>query len=202
MLQKPVTLRTLILNKNYTPASLWSLTPATKFARKELPDFLLGKKTVVCWYPRKVLTPSRDDLYWPSVVIDYSKKIEPGNKVPRLQKSLLYYRDLGQCIFCEQEMTEKQTTIEHIIPRSKGGPNTWDNVGACCERCNRMKGDSLPVGKWKPIRKPWFPTFTQLHECRRKMPIIIYDKQWLQFLNDWKGEVIVKNHLKVEEDEE
>jgi len=55
-------------------------------------------------------------------------------------RSLIYKRDDYECQYCG---SKKDLTIDHIIPRSRGGKDTWENLVACCYKCNTKKGDSL-----------------------------------------------------------
>lgn len=61
-------------------------------------------------------------------------------KVPPVNRREVLRRDNHACQYCG---STKKLTIDHVIPRSKGGQHTWDNVVAACERCNSLKGDRL-----------------------------------------------------------
>lgn len=49
------------------------------------------------------------------------------------------------CVYCHKKLDEKTVTIDHIIPRSKGGTNDLSNLVACCKGCNGQKQDFLPL---------------------------------------------------------
>lgn len=55
-------------------------------------------------------------------------------------RSLIYKRDDHECQYCG---SKKELTIDHIIPRSRGGKDTWENLVACCYKCNIKKGNLL-----------------------------------------------------------
>jgi 5-methylcytosine-specific restriction endonuclease McrA len=59
-------------------------------------------------------------------------------KLPSVSRRELLRRDGHRCQYCG---SAKQLTIDHVIPRSKGGTHTWDNVAIACETCNHKKGD-------------------------------------------------------------
>ena len=63
---------------------------------------------------------------------------ERGWKVPPVNRKEILRRDKHQCQYCGNK---KKLTIDHVIPRSKGGKHTWDNVVIACESCNSRKGD-------------------------------------------------------------
>jgi hypothetical protein len=56
----------------------------------------------------------------------------------------IFKRDNNICQYCSKELDTSTATIDHILPRSKGGIHEWTNVVACCLRCNRKKGDRTP----------------------------------------------------------
>ncbi|MBD2576857.1 HNH endonuclease [Oscillatoria sp. FACHB-1406] len=62
-------------------------------------------------------------------------------KVPPVNRREVLRRDAHRCQYCG---STKKLTLDHVIPRSKGGKHTWDNVVTACERCNSQKGDRTP----------------------------------------------------------
>ena len=63
-------------------------------------------------------------------------------KVPPVTRRELLRRDHHTCQYCG---SHKQLTIDHVLPRSRGGAHTWDNVVTACEPCNLKKRDRTPV---------------------------------------------------------
>ena len=83
----------------------------------------------------------------PSFVLHVSEHIrltqgdrERRWKVPPVSRREVFRRDQHICQYCGNT---KRLTIDHVIPRSKGGTHTWDNVVTACESCNSAKGDRL-----------------------------------------------------------
>lgn len=185
-----VNLRTLVLNNNYMPVSIFPnlfVIPAEDAIHR----ILGGSCDAVFYYDRPILTPSRSDLYWPSVIVNRNGK--SFKKTVKLSKATLYYRDGGKCFWCERAMTIDEVTRDHVVPTSRGGNDTWDNVVCSCHDCNHEKGDHPPTGKWNPKnKKVYTPTFFDLLEIRKKHPLIVDSRDWLQFLPEWTGEVIVR----------
>lgn len=62
-------------------------------------------------------------------------------KVPRVNRREVLRRDHHSCQYCG---SGKRLTLDHVIPRSRGGLHSWDNVVTACERCNSFKGDQTP----------------------------------------------------------
>ena len=56
----------------------------------------------------------------------------------------IFERDKNTCQYCGEVFERKDLNLDHVIPRSKGGPHTWENVVAACRRCNTRKEDRLP----------------------------------------------------------
>jgi 5-methylcytosine-specific restriction endonuclease McrA len=74
-----------------------------------------------------------------------------------LTRQNIFKRDRHKCQYCG---TKKDLTLDHMIPRSKGGKSTWNNLVTACKRCNARKGDSTPeqAGMHPEIR-PYRPTY-------------------------------------------
>lgn len=66
------------------------------------------------------------------------------NQVPTLTKEMLLARDRHICAYCAQRFRNDQLDMEHIIPRSKGGADSWMNLVAACKACNNRKADRTP----------------------------------------------------------
>lgn len=69
-------------------------------------------------------------------------------RIPRQTRAIsrknILLRDQYTCQYCNQRFGAGDLTLDHVIPRSRGGANTWENLVACCLRCNNLKGDRLP----------------------------------------------------------
>ena len=180
-------LRTLVLNADYHPISLFPLH--TIPVEDAVTRLFNGTCQLVFEHDRKILTPSLD-MRWPSVIarID-TRRVKERVK---LGAEGLYYRDHGKCAYCESSLTLKSITFDHVVPKSKGGNYSWDNLVSACPTCNLLKGDHPPVGRWTPKRKPYKPTYYQLLSNRKKFPITIDDESWIQFIGKWDAPITVK----------
>jgi 5-methylcytosine-specific restriction endonuclease McrA len=72
-----------------------------------------------------------------------------------LTRRAVFARDGSRCVYC----SAPATSLDHVIPRSRGGRHTWDNVVSCCRRCNHAKGDRV-IGElgWRLHSLPAAPT--------------------------------------------
>jgi len=93
----------------------------------------------------------------------------------------IFARDGNRCQYCGRRFPTHELSIDHVIPRSRGGKSTWDNVVCCCLECNVKKGGRTPEeAGMKLIAKPTKP---------KRSPIIglkLTDKRyasWKQFLD-------------------
>jgi len=72
-----------------------------------------------------------------------------------LTRRAVFARDGGRCAYC----TSSANTIDHVMPRSRGGRHVWENVVAACTRCNHVKADrTLAELGWRLRRRPQAPT--------------------------------------------
>ncbi len=176
-------LRTLVLHADYTPVSLFPLytIPAEDAIRRVL------EKTATQIADHRPILTQNHTLKWPSVIVN--KRTYRRRQEVLLRHETLYYRDHGICAYCEKELRPSNITCDHVIPRHHGGHHGWDNVVACCQKCNAEKADKLPRGIWKPKITPYKPTLGELMARRRKFPISVANENWMDYLGPWEGAV-------------
>tara|TARA_X000000950_G_C13687800_1_gene566733 strand:- start:325 stop:777 length:453 start_codon:yes stop_codon:yes gene_type:complete len=84
--------------------------------------------------------------------------IHQSKKTVKFSRFNILYRDNFQCQYCTKQFHHKDLTLDHIIPTSRGGRNTWDNVVAACSKCNSKKGSkSVSEAGMKLMKKPKRP---------------------------------------------
>lgn len=127
--------RTLLLDSSWRPLK------AISWKRAILLD-LEGRIDVVEYYEDVVRTP-HTEFPLPAVVRlrQYLRLYRRGVAFSRRNVLL---RDRFQCQYCGEEPGAKQLTIDHVMPRSRGGRTSWDNVVTACGECNRRKGSRTP----------------------------------------------------------
>lgn len=89
------------------------------------------------------------------------------DKVPQLSTRFnrrnLFARDNNQCQYCSRVLPSSQLSIDHVRPRSQDGQTTWENVVACCVKCNTKKGGRTPQqAHMKLLRPPRRPSSNPL----------------------------------------
>ena len=189
MSSKLIGLNTLVLNSNYMPINMVPME--TIPVEDAITRVFNGTCHVVENFDRKIKTADRNmDLYWPAVIArNDSKTVKTQVK---MTDENLYYRDHGLCQYCHKEITMKETTFDHVNPKSKGGVLSWTNAVCACGPCNSKKDNLPPVGIWKPRRMPFKPTYHQLLEARKKFPLSIDHESWLNYIPKWEAEVKIR----------
>lgn len=122
----------LVLNYDFTPLNV------TTFRR----GFILvdkGKAEVVR-SDDKPITNGYKTFVRP-LIIRLLKYIKYYTKNVSPTRNRIYKRDGNQCVYCG---SKKQLTIDHLIPKSRGGKNEWTNLATCCFKCNIKKADRTP----------------------------------------------------------
>ena len=87
-----------------------------------------------------------------------------ARRVPpiRLSRQNLMLRDELRCQYCGDTFPEHRLDIDHVVPRSRGGPNAWDNLVTSCLSCNRRKGAKTPSEARMPLlRQPKAPRWSR-----------------------------------------
>ncbi len=178
MSASPESCPALVLNADfrplsYFPLSLWPWQEAIKAV-------FLDRVNIVSEYERVVRSPSFE-MRLPSVIA--LKEFVPMERRPAFTRFNVFLRDRFTCQYCEQPFPAQELTFDHIVPRSKGGRTTWDNVVTACQSCNLLKGDRLPQqAHMYPKRKPTQPTSFQLQENGRAFPPNFLHQSWRDFL--------------------
>ncbi len=98
-----------------------------------------------------------------------------------LSRKNILLRDRNTCQYCGTVLGSSELTLDHVVPRSRGGVSTWENLVACCHSCNRRKGNQSPTeAGMKLMREP--RTFT-LHTSRHIMRLLGHsDDKWRKYL--------------------
>jgi 5-methylcytosine-specific restriction endonuclease McrA len=98
-----------------------------------------------------------------------------------LSRKNILLRDRNTCQYCCKVMSSGELTLDHVMPRSRGGLSTWENLVACCHECNRRKGNHLAhEANMKLLREP---RPFNLHTSRHIMRLMGHsDSKWRKYL--------------------
>jgi 5-methylcytosine-specific restriction endonuclease McrA len=132
---KPTGGRVLVLNATFEPINVCTVRRATVLVLKDRAE---------------IIERSDRDLHAQTFTMPRPIVIRLMTyvRVPRdahrrkITRRAVFARDRWTCQYCGG--VRGTLTLDHVIPRSRGGPSTWDNIVTCCAPCNRRKGDRLP----------------------------------------------------------
>jgi 5-methylcytosine-specific restriction endonuclease McrA len=124
--------RALVLNATYEPLSVVPVRRAIVLVLRERADVLASNGKT--WHSEHMRLSS------PSVIrLRHFVKIPYARRVP-LNRKTVFQRDAFRCQYCGGQAEN----LDHVVPKSQGGTHTWENVVACCRRCNTKKGGRTP----------------------------------------------------------
>ena len=150
-------MKVLVLNMDYSPINITTLQRGFNLVFK-------GKAEVVSHANKKPIITERKSYRRPTVIRLLRYIYLPFKKV-NLSRQNIFRRDDHKCVYCG---VQKNLTLDHVIPKSKGGKNTarlWSfNLVTCCGDCNVKKGDkSLKESGMIMRHKPFKPTYDQIY---------------------------------------
>lgn len=126
-------MRTLILNAGYEPLAVVSFKRAVVL--------VLNQKATVLAHDAEHPVLSHSGSYErPSVILLTRYVRIPNSRLLPVSRRGVLRRDSQRCAYCGATAS----TIDHVVPRSRGGADTWENLVAACLRCNNKKGDRTP----------------------------------------------------------
>ncbi|QQY09866.1 MAG: HNH endonuclease [Candidatus Xiphinematobacter sp.] len=137
--------------------------------------------------PRMVHTVSLKILI-PSIVVLLLFDKFPRREV-KLTRRSVFERDKNRCQYCGKIFRHANLSLDHVLPRDRGGRTTWENVVCCCISCNTRKGNRLPhEARMQLTRKPRCPKWIPSNNVSSP---IEHPKNWQHFVNltDWNVEL-------------
>lgn len=123
----------LVLNSSYEPLNVCSVRRAHVLVFK-------GKAEVIEVADRPLRSATKS-WPWPHVIRLLTYVRVPRAVQRRISRRALFARDGWRCQYCG---STGRLTLDHVVPRSRGGDSVWENVVASCAPCNHRKGDRLP----------------------------------------------------------
>jgi 5-methylcytosine-specific restriction endonuclease McrA len=123
-------MRTLVLNAGYEPLGVVSF-------RRAIMLVLNQKATILEQNDELKVRSATGEYELPSVILLARYVRVPGSRNIPVSRRGVLRRDSNRCAYC----SKSATTIDHVQPKSRGGTDSWENLVACCLRCNNKKGD-------------------------------------------------------------
>jgi 5-methylcytosine-specific restriction endonuclease McrA len=145
----------LVLNATYEPLSVVSVRRAV--------ILLLKEKAEIVEAAEAELRSESFTMPMPLVIrLVYYVRIPYRVSLPLTRRTVLA-RDHYTCQYCGSQPSRKDLTVDHVLPRSRGGYTHWENVVTACQRCNGRKGNRTPdEANMKLLARPTQPRYVAL----------------------------------------
>jgi 5-methylcytosine-specific restriction endonuclease McrA len=162
--------RVLLLNTDWQPLNFISDQRAIRLSLK-------GRAEVISLWEDAVFSSPNVNITIPAtlrLVNHVKRKWRP----PRFRKKVLFNRDEWMCQYCSERLYWHNITIDHVIPRSRGGTTSWLNCVVACKPCNKAKANMTPEeAQMKLLRRPVAPTPLHFWDATRSS---VWHNDW-----DW-----------------
>ncbi len=163
----------LVLNQNYEPLNVCNEKRAIVLVDR-------GKAEVLEHGIGHIRTPS--EIYQRPSVIRLVYLIKRPRPKARLTRREIFLRDNFTCQYCG--LRGKDLTLDHVIPRHRGGKHTWDNLVSACRACNHRKGGKLvDEAKMALRRAPFQPRISTYYMLNQYLQSY---SEWQKFVPEWE----------------
>jgi 5-methylcytosine-specific restriction endonuclease McrA len=146
---------TLLLNADGNPLSVAPLSTLTW--QESIKLVWLDRINVLEWHEDWQVHSPNITMTVPSVIM--TREFVKQRVNTSFNRSNVYLRDNYICQYCKQMFSYKDLTLDHVIPKSKGGKTEWTNIVSACRKCNNDKASHTHI---KPYKQPRKPDFLQL----------------------------------------
>ena len=147
--------RVLVLNATFEPLNTVSMPRAV--------SLLLAEKAELVEAAEAQLRSQSLSLPMPLVI-----RLVTFVRIPRMlplgvTRRGVLKRDNFTCQYCGRIQTPSELTLDHVLPRSRGGKTTWENIVAACKPCNHHKGNRTPAeAHMRTLHQPFRPRYLAL----------------------------------------
>ncbi len=158
--------KVLVLNRSWVPIGFCSVREAFKYIAEDIADIMdsdLNTYDYKTWYELEVEEDEESvGTVNKRIKVPRIVRLKDFNKVPntvlRFNRKNLYLRDRYVCQYCAKKFPAGTLSMDHVIPKSRGGQTSWTNIVTSCIICNTRKADRTPVeAKMKVIKAPYAP---------------------------------------------
>ena len=165
---------TLLLNADGNPLSVAPLSTLTW--QESIKLVWLDRINVLEWHEDWQVHSPNITMTVPSVIM--TREFVKQRVNTSFNRSNVYLRDNYICQYCKQMFGHKDLTLDHVVPKSKGGKTEWTNVVSACRKCNNDKASHTHI---KPYKQPRKPDFLQLVNGVNIKHIV--HEIWLKYIN-------------------
>jgi 5-methylcytosine-specific restriction endonuclease McrA len=165
--------RVLVLNQNYEPLNVCPMRRAF--------SLVVDGKAEVVELGQHIVHTTSTEYTCPSVIrlLYLIKRVHP---VAKLTRKELFMRDNYTCQYCGKQ--SRELTIDHVVPRHRGGPHRWENLVSACKSCNHRKGGRNPdEARMTLLSEPRQPRVSRYYWVHQHLNGT-YDPSWTKFIPD------------------
>lgn len=166
---------TLVLNADAQPTSILPLSIVDW--QEAIRYVYMDKVDVLSYYEDWVVRSANWSTQVPAVIM--LREYQKPKRTMRLAKRNVFLRDRYTCQYCGTEVNDSTATLDHVVPVSLGGKNTWTNLSTACKPCNWNKSNKTNI---KPKVMPYKPDFWELVEKRRERGWNYSHPSWADYL--------------------
>ena len=182
--------KVLVLNRSYFPVHVTSLRRAFSLLYQGVAKAVDDQYQTFDFNTWSALSASLHDetiglvgqaIKVPRVILLVAYDRVPKRRV-RFSRFNVFARDKHTCQYCGRRLPRSELNLDHVVPRSKGGSSSWDNVVCSCFACNRKKGGLLLEETrmrliTKPVQPEWTPFMIETFSFKRY-------REWLPYLSE------------------
>ena len=142
----------------------------------------MGRANLVESYDNMCIRSTHQSFPVPCV-ISLNRYVNVSKITLNCNRRNVFWRDRYTCQYCGKIYDEVELTLDHVTPKCKGGPKSWENIVTACKKCNQKKGSKLPhQAKMVPMRLPKAPSPYIFRTLGREN---IHSK-WIPYLDGYK----------------
>jgi hypothetical protein len=167
----------LLLNADWSPLQFISDIRALRLLMKGRAETISVDETPSVW--NEYYTTVSSSFQVPATIrLNFRVSVSPS--VSRFRKRILFNRDDWSCQYCGKKLGWGNLTVDHILPKCRGGKTTWKNCVVCCKTCNKNKGARLPhEANMTLLKKPGEPKIIHFWNLNDKKD---WHKDWENFV--------------------
>jgi 5-methylcytosine-specific restriction endonuclease McrA len=183
---------TLVLNRNWQPVSVATVARALGMLWSETARVVDPRDyQLYTWEDWAKLEPADGEPFIQGVklklrapeVVSLSDYDKVPTSVVTFSRRNLFKRDHYTCQYCGKQPGGDELTIDHVLPRSRGGVSSWENCVLACIECNSRKADRLPAEahlklRKAPIRPDWKPLYAAHHQRIESWSRFVSEAYW------------------------
>jgi len=161
----------LVLNQNYEPLNVCNVRRALVLVFNGKPEVLESNHAIIHSPMHNIHAPS---------VIRLAHMIRRPQPRAKLSRREVFLRDDYTCQYCG--VHTRDLTLDHVMPKSRGGPHTWENLVSACRACNHRKGGkTIEEARMRPLHMPRQPKANIYHLVYRYVQAAPLE-EWHKFL--------------------